>query len=86
MTTNEAALIVFDLDGTLLDTLADLAAATNWALRKHGLSERSVREVRSFVGNGTRRLMERALAAAQRDEAREVDVSLDALFQDFTAY
>ncbi len=53
--------IVFDLDGTLLDTLADLSAAVNHALRLHAMPERSVREVRDFVGNGVRRLMERAV-------------------------
>ena len=51
--------IVFDLDGTLLDTLEDLAAATNWALRKHEMPERSLDEVRQFVGNGVRRLKAR---------------------------
>jgi len=52
---------VFDLDGTLLDTLSDLAASTNYALRQHGLPERSLDEVRRFVGNGVRVLMERAV-------------------------
>ena len=52
---------IFDLDGTLLDTLADLAASTNYALRQHGLPEHSVDDVRRFVGNGVRRLMERAV-------------------------
>ena len=52
---------IFDLDGTLLDTLGDLAASTNYALRTHGLPERSVDEVRSFVGNGVRLLMQRAV-------------------------
>ena len=53
--------IAFDLDGTLLDTLEDLAAATNWALRQNGMSERTLEEVRQFVGNGVRRLMEQAV-------------------------
>lgn len=52
---------IFDLDGTLLNTLDDLAASTNYALRIHGMPERSVDEVRSFVGNGVRKLMERAV-------------------------
>ena len=43
---------VFDLDGTLLDTLEDLAASCNYALLKHGFPERTVEEVRRFVGNG----------------------------------
>ena len=52
---------VFDLDGTLLDTLGDLAAAVNFSLHRHGMPEHSVDDVRRFVGNGVRRLMERAV-------------------------
>ncbi len=52
---------IFDLDGTLLDTLADLAASTNYALRTHHMPEHSVEDIRRFVGNGVRRLMERAI-------------------------
>lgn len=52
---------IFDLDGTLLDTLGDLAASTNYALRKHGMPEHSIDDVRRFVGNGVRKLMERAI-------------------------
>ena len=52
---------IFDLDGTLLDTLGDLAASTNYALRTHGMPEHSVDDVRRFVGNGVRKLMERAV-------------------------
>lgn len=52
---------IFDLDGTLLNTLDDLAASTNYALRSVGLPEHSVEDVRRFVGNGVRKLMERAI-------------------------
>ncbi len=52
---------IFDLDGTLLDTLQDLANSTNYALRRCGMPEHSVDDVRRFVGNGVRRLMERAV-------------------------
>ena len=52
---------IFDLDGTLLDTLGDLAASVNFALRSHGLPARSVGDVRRFVGNGVHLLMERAV-------------------------
>ena len=51
---------IFDLDGTLLNTLNDLAASTNYALRWAGMPEHSVDEVRWFVGNGVKKLMERA--------------------------
>ena len=52
---------IFDLDGTLLDTLGDLAASVNYALRTHGMPEHSLDDVRRFVGNGVRLLMERAV-------------------------
>lgn len=52
---------IFDLDGTLLDTLHDLAASCNYALAQHGLPTHSTDDVRRFVGNGVRRLMERAV-------------------------
>lgn len=52
---------IFDLDGTLLNTLDDLATSVNYALRTHGMPERTLDEVRRFVGNGVRLLMERAV-------------------------
>ena len=52
--------IIFDLDGTLLNTLKDLTNAVNEALCSQGLPERSIEEVRNFVGNGIVKLMERA--------------------------
>lgn len=52
---------IFDLDGTLLDTLQDLASSVNFALRTHGMPEHSIDDVRRFVGNGVRLLMERAV-------------------------
>ena len=54
-------LVIFDLDGTLIDTVADLGDAVNHALRLFGFPERSYQEVISFVGNGTLKLIERAL-------------------------
>ena len=52
---------IFDLDGTLLDTLNDLASSCNYALRENSMPERSIDEVRRFVGNGVKKLMERAI-------------------------
>ena len=52
---------IFDLDGTLLSTLNDLAASTNSALRWAGMPERTIEEIRMFVGNGVKLLMERAI-------------------------
>lgn len=53
--------VVFDLDGTLLNTLEDLMDAVNYALDKYGYPIRTLDEIRRFVGNGVRKLMERAL-------------------------
>ena len=55
--------VIFDLDGTLLNSLEDLAAATNAALRKQGFPERTVEEVRRFVGNGVALLIHRSVPA-----------------------
>lgn len=52
---------IFDLDGTLLNTINDLAASCNYALRSCGMPGRTVDEVRRFVGNGVRLLMVRAI-------------------------
>lgn len=56
--------ILFDLDGTLLDTLADLSDAVNHVLVSRGCPVRREAEIRSFIGNGIRKLMERALPTA----------------------
>ena len=57
------ATVVFDLDGTLLDTLDDLHLSTNAALAAHGMAPRTLEEVRRFVGNGIRLLIHRAVPA-----------------------
>ena len=69
--------ILWDLDGTLLDTLEDLVDAVNFALGEFGYPTRSVEEVRCFVGNGAHRLIERAVP-------ENGDVS--AVFDTFRAY
>ena len=69
-------LAIFDLDGTILDTLEDLADAINYALKENGYPERTVDEVRSFVGNGIRKLVERAVpggtSTGEMDRVQEV--------------
>lgn len=57
---------IFDLDGTLLNTLNDLAASVNYALRAYQLPEHTVEEVRWFVGNGVKKLMERAIPGGKQ--------------------
>jgi len=52
---------IFDMDGTILDTLQDLADSMNYCLKKYGMPERTVDEIKGFVGNGIRRLVEQAV-------------------------
>lgn len=61
MNTPVITTLIFDLDGTLLDTLQDLADSTNYALSLQGLPTRTLDEIRRFVGNGVRKLIERAV-------------------------
>lgn len=56
-----ATTVIFDLDGTLLNTLEDLKNAVNYALKEYGYSEKTTKEVRLAVGNGVAKLMERVL-------------------------
>lgn len=58
---------IFDLDGTLLNTINDLAASCNYALRTFGMPEHSVDDVRRFVGNGVRLLMTRAIPGGENN-------------------
>lgn len=60
--------VLFDLDGTLLDTLEDLANATNYALKVLGYPRRSLDEVRAFVGNGAARLLLQALPEDRKED------------------
>ena len=61
-------LVIFDLDGTLLNTIADLAAATNQALQYYGYPTHEMEAYRFFVGNGINKLFERALPEGERTE------------------
>ena len=72
--------IIFDLDGTLTDTLEDLYLSVNHALRSCNLPERSLDEVRRFVGNGIRKLIERSVP-----EDTSIDM-LERCFEAFRAY
>ena len=70
--------IVFDLDGTLLDTLDDLCGAVNYALRTFGYPERSKAQVQSFIGDGIVKLIERAVG--------KEDNRFDEILSTFKAY
>lgn len=74
-------LIIFDLDGTLLDTIGDLAVACNAVLALRGLPQHSLEEYRLFVGNGIMRLVERALPEPLRNP-----YTVDAARRDFVTY
>lgn len=67
---------IFDLDGTLLSTLEDLAASTNYALRKNGMPEHSIDEIRMFVGNGVKKLMQRAIPNGENNSKFEQTYAL----------
>lgn len=71
--------VIFDMDGTILNTLEDLKNATNYSLRQFGMPERSLEEVRMFVGNGIRKLVERAVPSGTSEEkiAQILDVFLE---------
>ena len=73
----DTKLVIFDLDGTLLDTIDDLAAATNHALQQNGYPAHERSAYRYFVGNGITRLVERALPEAARDEETVMRVRRD---------
>ena len=73
-------LAVFDMDGTILNTLEDLADSTNYALKANGLPERTIDEVRIFLGNGIRLLIERAVPT---DTDKELT---DKVFDTFKEY
>lgn len=72
--------IIFDLDGTLLDTLEDLKDSLNVALNRKSLPERTLEEVRQFVGNGIHKLIERAVPEGTFEEV------VEQVFQDFRSY
>ena len=70
--------LIFDLDGTLLDTLYDLKNAVNFSLKKFSFPTRTLDEVRKFVGNGLKMLVVRSLPDSS-DNA-------DAVLQEMKAY
>ncbi len=65
------SLVIFDLDGTLLDTLDDLTNSVNFALRAFSFPERTKEEVRSFIGNGVKKLMERSVPKGTDEKTNE---------------
>lgn len=60
--------ILFDLDGTLLNTLDDIKNSVNYMLKKHGFKERTLDEIRSFVGDGAKQMIERSIGFTEPKE------------------
>lgn len=75
-------LVIFDLDGTLADTIADLGTATNAALAAKGLPQHPLDAYRNMVGNGVRKLVERAMPEGLRGDSAALDRLL-AAFLDY---
>ena len=75
-------LVIFDLDGTLLDTLDDLSAAVNYAMQQRGFPQHTRDEYRLMVGHGARNLMTKALPTEHRDN----EALIDAVLADFRTY
>jgi phosphoglycolate phosphatase len=75
--------VVFDLDGTLIDSRVDLAAAVNRMLRTLGLPSLTTETVTRYVGEGARKLVERALGA---DQAHQVDRALPLFWEFYSAH
>ena len=72
-------LCIFDLDGTLLDTLKDLSISINFALNKNGLNSITIEQTRTFIGNGIKKLVERAIGNGHKDK-------FDVVFRTFLAH
>ncbi len=75
------SLVIFDLDGTLLNTIADLGTATNHALEANGFTTHPISAYPMMVGNGVRKLIERALPTENRNEE-----TVTSLLTDFRAF
>lgn len=73
-------LTVFDLDGTLLDTLQDLTDSVNYAMDELGLKRYSNEQVRMMIGNGVAKLMERAVAKQSHSELKDEALRLQRLY------
>lgn len=73
-------LAIFDLDGTLLNTLDDLADSVNFIMNEFGYPQRTLTEVRSFVGNGIRKLIERSAPENTAEDA------INRMFEQFKEY
>ncbi len=72
--------VIFDLDGTLLNTLDDLRDSVNAVMKKYGYPQHSLEQIRTFVGNGIGKLMERSVPGGRENE------QFEQAFADFKSY
>ena len=80
MTTTDIKAVLFDLDGTLLDTIEDLTDSLNYVLAQYSLPLHTAEEVKRYVGNGIPRLLERAVSKHTSNE------QIDQMYRKFLAY
>ena len=73
-------LVMFDLDGTVLNTLEDLYTSLNYALNKYNFPSKSLKEVRSFLGNGIRSIVKLSMPSSANEE------DFDLVFKEFKSY
>ncbi len=73
-------LVIFDMDGTILDTLEDLANSVNHALEHEGYPNHTINEIRGFVGNGIRKLIERSVPRGTNEQI------ISKVHEEFTSY
>ena len=72
--------VIFDLDGTLVNSLGDLADTTNLLLKKRGYPTFELEQYRYFVGNGVAKLIERALPLEHKNEVKDIKQEFDEIY------
>ncbi|MCQ2454545.1 MAG: HAD family hydrolase [Clostridia bacterium] len=77
--------VLFDLDGTLVDSITDLANSVNFALGELGFAEHKVEEFKNFVGNGIPKMLERALPENKRDK-QTLEKALDIFYKSYSVH
>ena len=82
----ESQLLIFDLDGTLIDSRKDLAAAINHMRAHYGLSSLPLETISSYVGNGVRKLVERSLQGAYVNVDEALQINKDFYFANLTVH
>jgi len=78
--------VIFDLDGTLLDTLQDLANACNWVCEQHGWPTYPVEDYKRFVGNGAYKLLEQVTPPEVRPTQQLIDQTMEEFIQQYNAH